>query len=368
MKRLLLVIAVLLLITQMAFAKSVTAVGEAQIQNDDKASARIQAIARAKWAALEDAAGIEVKTDAIVQNAQLIDEAVKTNTKGIIKSFKVLKEETDGETYRVKISAYVEKTKAKNALSQFSKNTTIAVMLPVVYPDRHVEISNPLSERVIDGLITEKMDVIDLSAQKNSVNVAMLDRAIKTRNYMAMTNIAFNHMSNTLLIGKVITRAHVKKGQSYGYGNALPFNVVQGELSYRLLSMKDGRAVILKAGTLSARGMGATMEDATYRMTQDLGDRVADQLVGVVLQEFMGQNSRLVTVRISRNTDLDKLMELKQQLTYTSWVLSVKEKGNDTLLVQYPEKSLYLATAINSKPNFKVKKLSDFLIVVEPQF
>jgi hypothetical protein len=58
-------------------------------------------------------------------------------------------------------------------------------------------------------------------------------------------------------------------------------------------------------------------------------------------------------------------MELKQMLSYTAWVLDVQERGADMLAVSYPEKTLYLATAINSKPNYKVEKLTDYLILVK---
>lgn len=365
MKKLFLMLVISLTLTAYVFAgKTVTAIGEADIVNEDKASARIQAVARAKWAALEQVAGIKVKADTIVMNAQLVDEAVKTETEGIVKDFKVIGEEVDGNMYRVQIEALIEEQGAKKAMSLFSKNTNIAVMIPVFYPDRHVEVQNPLSERVIDGLISNQMEVLDLAAQKNGVSVKELDYAIKTQNYMAMTNIAVNHLSNTILIGKVVSKVVARKGADFGYGK-LPFDVVQGELSYRLLANKDGRTIILKTGTLNAKGQGATVEDATYRMVSDLSNRVAGQLVGIVLNEFKGQNARMVNVRITGKNDLKKLMSLKQILNYTPWVLNVQEQGTDTLLVQYPEKSLYLATAINSKHQFKVRSLSDYEIVVD---
>jgi hypothetical protein len=66
-------------------------------------------------------------------------------------------------------------------------------------------------------------------------------------------------------------------------------------------------------------------------------------------------------------TDMDRLMQLKQMLTYTSWVLEVKDQGVDSLVVTYPEKTLYLATSLNGRSGFKVEKFSDYEIIVSPQ-
>ena len=76
-----------------AAAVTVSAVGEADIVNGDKSAAKIQATARAKWAALEDASGIRVKAETIVQNAVLVDEAVKNEVSSVIQSYKVTGEE-----------------------------------------------------------------------------------------------------------------------------------------------------------------------------------------------------------------------------------------------------------------------------------
>jgi hypothetical protein len=40
----------------------------------------------------------------------------------------------------------------------------------------------------------------------------------------------------------------------------------------------------------------------------------------------------------------------------------------DTIMVKYPEKSLYLATAINSKGKYRVKKFNNYQIIVEENY
>jgi hypothetical protein len=265
---------VLLMLSAAAYSQTVTvsAIGEADISGGDTSSARIIAVARAKWAALEDAAGVKVKSDAILQNAVLVDEAIKTEVQGVIKSFNVTGEEQDGSIYRVQISAVVEKSKAEDAVGVVSKNTAISVMLPVVFPDGRVEESSALSETVINELAGKNMEVIDMAG---GVTVKELERAMRANDYLSLRNIAFRNLSNTILIGKVETSATAKQGSNIGYGVSLPFNVVTGRLTYRLITEKYGNRVILASGYLPVRGQGSTLEDATFRMAENLRDTVA---------------------------------------------------------------------------------------------
>lgn len=356
-----------LLFAMFAFASApvtVSAVGESDIVLGDKSAAKLQATARAKWAALEDASGVRVKAETIVQNAVLVDEAVKNEVSSVIQSYKITGEEENGKIYRVMISAVIIPEKAQQAMSSVARNTSISVMIPVVFPDKHVEETNILTETIINELTANQLEVIDI-ASANAATSGDLDRAMKTNNYMAMRNIAAQFLSGTILIGKVDTTATAKEGTDIGYGVSLPFNVVTGRLSYRLLIQQGGGTKILASGYLSARGMGATLDDATNQMMENMNNEVSTNLVSIVMEKIKGANSKKINVQLVGKPNIDDLMELKQLLSYTSWVLDVEDNGLDSLKVTYPEKSLYLATAINSRPVYKIKKLSDYLIQVE---
>ncbi|PLX66475.1 MAG: hypothetical protein C0602_12525 [Denitrovibrio sp.] len=365
MKKLLIVFT-MLIFSAIAFAApiTVTAIGEADIINGDKSSAKMQAVARAKWSAMEEASGVRVKSDTIVQNAVLVDEAIKNEVSGVIQNYSVTGEEEDGSLYRVMISATIVPEKAKDAVGLLAKNTSISVMVPVVFPDKHVEETNILTETVINELTMQQMEVIDI-VSTDGTNLAELDKAMRTNNYMAMRNIAAKHLSGTILVGKVATTATAKEGSDVGYGVSLPFNVVTGRLTYRLLTQQGQSVKILSSGFLAARGMGATLDDATNQMMENMNREVSQKLVSIVMEKLKGENSKSISVQLAGKPSLSDLMELKQILSYTAWVLEVKERGTDMLAVQYPEKSLYLATAINSKPNYKVIKLTDYSVLVE---
>jgi hypothetical protein len=365
MKKLILTFALMVFsLTAFAAPVTVTAVGEADIINGDKTSAKLQAVARAKWSAMEEASGVRVKSDTIVQNAVLVDEAIKSEVTGVIQKYSITSEEEDGQLYRVMISATIVPERAKEAVGSLARNTSISVMIPVVFPDKHIEETNILTETVINDLTMQQMEVIDI-VSTDGANVKALDDAMRTNNYMAMRNIASKHLSGTILIGKVDTTATAKEGSDVGYGVSLPFNVVTGRLTYRMLVQEGSGIRILASGFLAARGMGATLDDATNQMMENMNREVSQKLVSLVMEKIKGENSKTIMVRMADKPYLNDLMELKQMLNYTAWVLEVQEKGTDTLIVRYPERALYLATAINSRPNYKIMELTDYSIVVK---
>lgn len=346
---------------------TVTAIGESDIIGGDKTTAKMQAVARAKWAAMEEASGVRVKSETIVQNAMLVDEAIKNEITGVIQSYEVTGEEEDGSLYRVMIQAVIVPEKAADAVGMLAKNTSISVMIPVVFPDKHIEETNVLTETVINELTMQQMEVIDI-VSSDGTTVSQLDQAMRTNNFMAMRDVASKHLSGTILIGKVDTTTTAKEGTDTGYGVALPFNVVTGRLTYRLVTQQGPNLKILASGFLAARGMGASLDDATNQMMDNMNREVSQKLVSLVMEKLKGENSKTINVQLAGNPELSDLMELKQLLSYTAWVLEVNEKGKDLLVVKYPEKSLYLATAINSRPNYKVKRLTDYSVLVEKLF
>jgi hypothetical protein len=54
----------------------VNVTGEGYIRNRDAASAKVEAINRAKWSAVEQVAGVDVKSKAIVEDSALLDDII----------------------------------------------------------------------------------------------------------------------------------------------------------------------------------------------------------------------------------------------------------------------------------------------------
>ena len=224
--------------------------------------------------------------------------------------------------------------------------------------------TNPLSEKVINELAAQNLEVIDLASAGSELSVKKLESAMNSGNFMAVRNIANQFLSGVILVGKVDSTVTAKSGKDVGYGITLPFNVVTGRLTYRLIGEKNGQKLVLESGYVSGRGQGPTVEDAAYRMMENLSTNVSNRLVSMVVEKIKGINNRTIEVVLAGNNDLDKLMELKNELSYISWVLNVENKSEDTLVVEYPEKTIYLATAIDDLMKYEIKELDKYKIVL----
>ena len=97
--------------------KCVNADGEATVNNNDVPSARLEAIARAKWAAIEQTVGVDVKAGSFVSNFVLVEDVIKTKVGGSVKSFKVVNQSNKGDTFSVTINACIEPSQAKEAIN-----------------------------------------------------------------------------------------------------------------------------------------------------------------------------------------------------------------------------------------------------------
>ena len=80
-------------------ATVVESTGESAITGDDVPTARLEAIARARWDAVERVAGVETKSSSFVNDYVLLDESVIQRTSGVITESTVLAESRHGDTY-----------------------------------------------------------------------------------------------------------------------------------------------------------------------------------------------------------------------------------------------------------------------------
>src|SRR5664280_2945952 len=102
--------------------KCVNTEAEAAIINNDIPSAKMEAIARAKWSAIEQVVGTEIKAQSFVQNFTLVEDVIKTKAKGIVKSYDVIDQTNSPDSVKVKIKACVEPADAKEAVSLLALN------------------------------------------------------------------------------------------------------------------------------------------------------------------------------------------------------------------------------------------------------
>ncbi|MBI4823351.1 MAG: hypothetical protein HY805_03860 [Nitrospirae bacterium] len=345
--------------------------GEAVIVNNDIPSAKVEAIARAKWSAIEQTVGVEVKAESVVQNMALVDDAVSKEIKGIVTSHKTLDEKNRGDTFWVKVNACVEPSKAMQAMSSLSMNSSIAVFIPARKPKvvgeaevAEYEETNILSETLIGKLTEQGYTVTDV-APTEAVEAGEIEKAIKSGNYLTLRSLMYKFLSNILLIGKVDYTVSTKKGEDVGYGVLMPFNNVTVRLTYRIVvkDPKTGKMVILSAGEKEGKGMAGNVEDATAKGHRDLAEKLIPVIMDKVSEYIKGM-ARRIEVKVKGITDIGTNFEIKDSLQNITWVKSVEEKGLGEFIVSYTENTIYLANSIGQKGNLEVTGFSPYAITI----
>lgn len=350
--------------------KCIDADGEAIIVNNDVPSAKMEATARAKWSAIEQAVGAEVKAQSLVQNFALVEDVIKTQVGGVVRSYRTLGEEASGDTFRVKINACVEPLKAQQAVSALALNNSVAVFIPARKPNAaqgkdEYEETNILSETLIGKLAGQGFTVVDV-APTQAVDAAEIEKAVRTGSTLAVRSMMYKFLSNLIVIGKIDYTVSTKKGEDIGYGISMPFNNVTVRLAYRIVAKnnKTGNMEILAAGTEDARGIARTVEDAAAQGLKNLAEKVSTAILDKAAQYIQG-NTKKVRIKVNGVADLDTNLDVKNMLANTVWVTDVQEQGMGEFTVGYPENTLYLANSMKQKGNFSVVNFSPYSITFD---
>lgn len=362
-----------------AGVKCIDAEGEAVIVNNDVPSSKTEAIARAKWSAIEQSVGVEVKAQTVVQNFAVVDDAISKNIRGLVTGYKLILEDNRKDTFWVRINACIEPTKAQDALMSLALNNSLAVFIPARKPkviseytgshgtslqttDEYDE-TNVLSEKLIGKLIEQGYQVVDV-APTHAMDAADIEKAVKSGNYMTVRSLMYKFLSNVLLIGKIDYTISTKKGEDVGYGISMPFHNVTVRLTYRLITRdKSGKNIILQAGAEEAKGLAMSVEDATEKGLQSLQEKITPIVLEALSKHIKGA-SKKITFTAKDVSDISANFQIKEILQNTAWVTSVEEKELGKFLVGYPENIVYLINSLVQK-GFRLTNFTNYSVTME---
>lgn len=351
-----------------AQVKCINAAGEALVIRNDTPSARMEAVARAKWTAIEQVVGAEIKAQSFVQNFTLVEDVIKTKAGGVVRSYKVLGENIADDILTVRINACVEPSRARDAVSQLGLNRSIALFIPARKPGRYgdeFEEKNILSETLIAKMIEQGYTVVDV-APTQTIGALDVERAVRSGQTLSLRSMMYKFLSNLIIIGKVDYTISTKKGENIGYGLSMPFNHVTVRLNYRIISKnnKTGQMDILAVGMEEAKALANSTEDAAAKAMKELADNLAPALLHKV-GEYIQGNTKKVAVQISGVSDLETVLEVKSLLQSIVWVSAVEEKTMGSFVVSYPENTLYLANSIKQKGSFRLVNFSPYSLTLD---
>jgi hypothetical protein len=328
----------------------------------------MEAVARAKWTAIEQVVGTEVKAQSFVQNFALVEDVIKTQSGGVVKSYKIIDEKIKEDLINIKINACVEPSQAREAVSSLGLNNSIALFIPARKPGRYgdeFEENNILSETLVSKILEQGYKVVDV-APTHAVDAMEIERAMRSGSTLSLRSMMYKFLSNLIIIGKVDYTISTKKGENIGYGLSMPFNNVTVRLTYRILAKnnKTGSMEVLHAGTEQAKALANSTEDAAAQAMKELAENLTPTLLDKIGQFIQG-NTKKVAVGISGVSDLDTVLEVKSILQSIVWVSAVEEKTMGAFVVSYPENTLYLANSIQQKGNFKLVQFTPYSLTLD---
>lgn len=338
------------------FASSVTAEGEALIENNDNESARSIALLRAKWSAVESVSPAKVKIESIINNSKIIDEAIKTELTATISSYDIIEEKIVDNKYIVKINANVIENNADNNDSGLPNDDALCVIIGGVMPNGSINYNNNFTLEAINLFKEQGINVAEVNY--NGISRTIFLNAVKHSKYDGIINITNKYKCENILLGSL---SILDKGNNTGYGS-FNINIAGGDLSWKLI---DNNKKLLKTGFFNGRGQGATLEDAALSVYNTMAKNTAVKVVSQVLEVLSGIDKKSIRVVLTgANTSLDDFNELRDDLKNIPFVLNVRELNQTSLSVNYPDKALYLGIFLEKDSKYKVTKLSDNEIII----
>lgn len=339
------------------FAKEVTASGEAEIENGDKNVAKSIALLRAKWAAIEQVSAAKIKVDTIINNSKIMDEAIKTELTATISSYTVLEENVKDNKYYIKIKAKVADNITDDFVRNMNRDNSLCVLVAGVMPDGTVNFNNNFTLKSIELLNENGFNVADIDY--NSISRKDFLNGVNYSNYNSLVKKLYGtHKCMNILLGKL---SIVDKGKNTGYGT-FNINIAGGELTWQLV---DKNAKVLKTGSLQGRGQGVSINDAAMNVYKNMAESSSVKMVSQVAEAVLGNDKKSIRIVLTgSNTNLDDFNELRNDLKHIPFVLDIKELDSNSLVVNYPDKALYLGMFLEKDNKYKVVDLSDNELII----
>lgn len=186
MKKVLNIILVSLLASSSALAKQPAFVtkettGQAVIVGKDLAAAQKQARDEALREAVQQVAGVLLQADTVVANSVLVSDTITANTAGYIRSYEVLKEETQGSVVSVTVRAQVGTAKldedlqaVRGLVKKLGSKRLVIVVQEQTYDEisKAVVESNHIAAAVTESFKRDGWTILDPTYAAGQLNLA----------------------------------------------------------------------------------------------------------------------------------------------------------------------------------------------------
>lgn len=222
-----------------------TVVAEGSAALDDNPSRALEeAISQANRLAVEQAMGVYVVSETLVENMAVVKDSILTKSSGYISGYKVLSKSTSNGLLHVKVEATVSVLPLVDQLAKLGllRDWTVAVVLVSNGGDR---ASNEAAKtRLSETMISKGFKLADNQALVALNQPAILEQ-IQKGNHMAALPVLREQGVDVLVVGTTLTRP-TEDGVIETYGG-IKTVMTQGRLDARVVRVDTGEVLATKA-------------------------------------------------------------------------------------------------------------------------
>lgn len=239
-------------------AQTVVTTGEAAL-DIGVSQAREQAIAQANRLAVEQALGVYVVSDTLVENMALVEDKILTHSSGYVSGYKVLSEKKVDGVYQVTVQATVSVEPLVEQLAKMGllRDWTVAVVL---VSNGEARVSNEAAKTRLNQMIIEKGFKVADERALVSLNQPAIMKQIQQGNYLAALPVLRDNGVDVLVVGTTLTRP-TADGPIETYGG-IKTVMTQGRIDARVIRVDTGEMLAAKSFQAVAGGSAQDLAEA----------------------------------------------------------------------------------------------------------
>jgi hypothetical protein len=311
----------------------------------------------ARRKAVEEAVGVYIESETLVENLKTVQDVIKSQTAGFIVpgSEEVLEKWQEGEAWFVRLQATVSKRSLQKALSEIARYYLLRIP-ETVYGEQS---DMPVVEGIMrQYLVDSKIDVVE--PRKMFQKPVDIDRILSgDQDYIS--EIGLYYLVNTLVVGRVKVEERAEMGEDeipYDVGDVLK-DVVVAEAHLDISAVDCTTGIIItsyRSSPREFRGFGLDWNRASGDALAKASETVKDWFVEKLAP-------KVATITVTGVEDFNKSLEVKKAVDLTSGVIKVEgsfEKGSCNLTVYYRGDDIFaLAESLaNQVPGLEIKSVS----------
>jgi hypothetical protein len=270
-----------------------TAEGVGVIIDNNTALARDQAVTDALRMVVEQAAGVMVASETMVQNYETLRDQIYSKSQGYVRNYKVIEEKVEGNLYKVTVQASVSEGTLKNDLMALglliARKNKPRIMIMVAEQNIGMHFYSywwGVKAGITDINVTENTLMEKLS-QKGFL---VVDHAVKTQNLKISDPYKIESLDN----GAIQTIGNLFDAEVVVYGKALAklagsvmgtsMKSVQADVSLRAVNTDNGQ--VIASATSHAAAVHPSEVTAGANALKTATELITDQLVEQITERW----------------------------------------------------------------------------------